>query len=172
MVDLTTIEIVHARLLARYGSAWRAKFAGIDPETVVKDWLHVLGGLAPASLEHALDHLPNDFPPTAGQFRELCLRAPAPAARREISAPRPDPARLKAELERLGKLVQRRSPRQWIADLQARERAGERLSMFQKQCLANAIAAPVLGEDVDDRDRTARLKAETQRKVDEYVPLL
>lgn len=142
MADLVTIEIIHARLFARYGSAWRAKYAGIDVETVQKDWLRELSRMPMYAIDFALDNIPVDFPPTAGQFRELCRRAPEPPEREDhrLPAPKPDPQRLVAELERLHSMLKNRAPRQWAYDLQARESAGERLSEGQRKAWREALA--------------------------------
>lgn len=162
MADLTTIEIIHARLLARYGSAWRAKWAGVDAEVVQKDWLHELTYQSAHAIDYALDNLPNDFPPTAGQFREICRRAPARKDESpRLQAPKPDPARLKAAFERMGKIAAGRTPTAWIPDLEARQAAGEHLSIFQVQCLDNARAN--LSHRVDD----VQITSEDSRRTDE-----
>ncbi len=36
------VEQIHARLLARYGSAWTAKWQGIDPAIIRADWAREL----------------------------------------------------------------------------------------------------------------------------------
>jgi hypothetical protein len=142
MADLTTVEIIHARLFARYGSAWKAKYAGLDVETVQKDWMHELDQMPNYAIDYALDYLPTGFPPTAGQFREICRRAPEPARdERRLAWPPPNPDRLKSELERLHKSLKHRAPRQWAYDLQAEEAAGGRLCEFQRRAWRVALAS-------------------------------
>lgn len=163
MADLTTIKLIHARLFARYGSTWRSKYAGLDPETVEKDWLHELSYCSSHAINYALDNIPADFPPTAGQFRELCRRAPAQpeSEPKRLNAPKPDPARLKAAFERMREITKGRSPTAWIDDLEARRAGGERLSMFQEQCLANAR------ENLSHRPEDVTITTEDSRRTDE-----
>ena len=143
MADSTTIDHLFGKLLARYGSAWRGKWNGIDPDVVKADWMQMLDGISLQSVLYAIQYLPEDFPPTAGQFLALCRRAPAPA-QAQIDGPRTaDPARVAAELKRAFAGAVERGPRAWIGELRARQEAGERLSIFQIECLENAERAPL-----------------------------
>jgi hypothetical protein len=157
-----TIDELVDRLLTRYGSAWRAKWAGLDPAAVAADWHAVLGRLPRWAIEHGLENLP-EFVPTASQLREICVRAAPPRrpAQKRIDAPKPDPARLKAVFERMHQIAKGRSPTAWIGDLQDRVARGEKLSIAQKQCLENAIAN--LSHRVDEVEVTS----EDSRRTDE-----
>ena len=73
-------DLLFGRLTLRYGSAFMRQYDGLQPEMVKADWAEVLHGTSAESIKHALEHLPADKPPTAMQFRELCRRAPTPAA--------------------------------------------------------------------------------------------
>ncbi len=176
MVDLTTIEIIHARLFARYGSSWKAKYAGIDPESVAKDWHHELGRMPSWAIDFALENLPPDFPPTAGQFRVICQRAPKPVERQpaKLAAPKPDPERLKKVFERMLEVAKGRKPTQWIDDLQDRVARGETLGIAQRFCLDQAIAnlahrpEPVEVTSEDSR-RTDELKRAQAARVAQYL---
>lgn len=137
MAESTRIEYLFAKLLARYGSAWRGKWAGVEPAAVMADWQSHLGNLSNDALIYGLENLPMDFPPTVGQFREVCLRAPErrPVA---LAAPKADPLRLKAEFERMHSLAAERRPTAWIADLEARQARGEPLNLPQRAVLTRA----------------------------------
>jgi hypothetical protein len=90
------IERLFARLQVRYGSAWTAKWAGIDPDAVKADWEQVLGASyrrCPESLVYALDHLPQ-FPPNSTDFLSLCMGYQAPAQRLAAPFSKPDPKML------------------------------------------------------------------------------
>lgn len=86
------VDEIHARLAVRYGSAWLAKWQGVDIAAVKADWANQLDGMEPESIRKALASLPDDFPPTATAFRKLGhIRAEAQA----VALPAPDPAGLK-----------------------------------------------------------------------------
>jgi hypothetical protein len=72
------VDALFARLAVRYGSAWTAQWAGYDIAAVKADWAMELGNYAERAdaIKHALNHLPDDRPPTVGQFRRLCRNAP------------------------------------------------------------------------------------------------
>ena len=72
------VNSLFARLAVRYGSAWAAKWEGLDMDAVRADWADELAGYVncPDAIKHALDHLPHDRPPNVLQFRALCIRRP------------------------------------------------------------------------------------------------
>lgn len=177
-VNLTTIQVIHTRLVARYGSSWKAKFAGVPIEIVEKDWFHELQRLPLWAIDFALDNLPADFPPTAGQFRVIASRSPPPETPRRLpppAEPRPDPDRLKAELGRLAKIVKARKPTDWIADLERDVANGYQLSIFQKHCLDRARENLVHRVDdepdapLEDSRRLDALKAAQSARVARYL---
>ena len=65
------VKEIHSRLAARYGSAWRAKWAGVPMEAIEADWADQLSGMKPEGIKAALANLPDDFPPTCTAFRKL-----------------------------------------------------------------------------------------------------
>jgi hypothetical protein len=171
MADLTTIEIIHARLLARYGSAWRAKWAGVDAEVVQKDWQKELTYCPAHSIDYALENLPLDFPPTAGQFREICRRAPPAPETLPLLKSKPvvpDRRRLAAELQRLHDMQKDRTPRAWLDDLLAKRAAGERLSAAQLQAIAHAQANPP-PDSAADRAKLEGSMRMTAKRVADYL---
>lgn len=124
------IDLVFTRMLVRYGAAWVSKWRGIDEAAVRADWAHELDGLGEAAIRYALDHLPADFPPTASQFKALCINRPEPMPPL-LPAPKADPKRVAAELERMRRVQAERQPLQWAYDLQEREKRGDSLSLTQ-----------------------------------------
>lgn len=72
------VDSLFARLAVRYGSAWSAKWEGLDMAAVRADWADELAGYAnrPEAIKHALGHLPPDRPPNVSQFLLLCRHAP------------------------------------------------------------------------------------------------
>lgn len=174
-VNTETIRLIIARLVVRYGSgSWNAKYREVEEETLVKDWFHALAHFSLRDIDYALENLPPDYLPNASQFRLICQRAPAPPGPPALDAPRPDPARLRAAFERMGKIAATRGPQAWIADLEARLRAGETLPIAHRAMLDRAQAALAhRGPDVplttEDARRTAELKAAAAARYAAYA---
>lgn len=84
------VDALFARLSVRYGAAFLHQYGDADPEAVKADWAEALGGIRGDAIAYALQYLPADRPPTALQFRDACLRAPAPGAPR-LAPPRTAP---------------------------------------------------------------------------------
>lgn len=70
-LPLPYVERIHHRLLVRYGSAWMAKWAGVDQSAMQVDWADQLDGMSADAIKAALANLPPEFPPTCAQFRKL-----------------------------------------------------------------------------------------------------
>ena len=88
--DLSHEIHLFARLAVRYGSAWAAKWEGLDMAAVRADWADELAGYAkhPDAIKHALANLPTDRPPNVLQFILLCRNAPEPMP---LMLPKPAP---------------------------------------------------------------------------------
>ena len=73
------VDSLFARLAVRYGSAWTAKWEGLDMGAVRADWADELAVFQNwhEAISYGLVNLPLDRPPTVGQFRDLCRGAPA-----------------------------------------------------------------------------------------------
>lgn len=128
---LDMVDDIHEVMLVRYGDAWRAKYRGIKPELVKTDWSLQLGGFSGEAIAYGLDNLPPEWPPTVGEFKLLCLRRPEPR-QLALPMPKPDPARVAAELKRMRDGIAERDRLQWAADLQERDAAGDRLTLGQR----------------------------------------
>lgn len=70
------VDEIHAVLLARYGAQWAAKWGGAPVQLVKADWARELAGMSEQRIRAALANLPDDYPPTAPQFRRLGLSRP------------------------------------------------------------------------------------------------
>jgi hypothetical protein len=143
MADARTIDAIHARMLVRYGSKWINMWNGVDPELVKTDWARELERVTRDQVMFALENLPAEFPPTAGQFRSLCLELKTSSEYQQwqaLPAPAANPQRVKAELERMqaikGGLSQ---PREWAYAMQEREKRGEALTEAQRAAWRAAI---------------------------------
>lgn len=147
------VERIMARLAVRYGTMLSARYGELDPLAVQLDWSEELRGIGPAAIDFALENLPVDRPPTAGQFRELCRRAPA---EKQLALPAPPPRR-KPPAEFLAArgriaaasgsiLDAARKLRQRELDELAEARAGRpyrRLTMAQKTSWRQALGWPL-----------------------------
>jgi hypothetical protein len=133
------IDSLFARLSVRYGAAWGRMYEGLELSAVKADWARELGAYAgnPDAIKYALDHLPSDWPPNVAQFKAICLNRPEPAPL-QIAAPKPDKARLEAELFKLAKPA-KVNPLAWAYALQDREKRGEALTGAQRWAWREAL---------------------------------
>ena len=136
------VEKIFKRMALEYGSRLGSLWAGLDPEEVKAHWARELAGYvnAPQALGHALDHMPDDRPPTLPEFRKLCRGAPVPALK-ALPAPAADVARVSAALARARSSVMAAHGTSWVDKLRAREAAGERLGLLQREALRRADGA-------------------------------
>jgi len=141
MLDATVVDRIHTRLLARYGDRWLNKWAGVDPRLVKADWGRVLSGMSKNAIDYALENMPEDWPPSATQFRSIGFAAPRPPDDLSLEGPprRRDPARLVAALQRWRQIAADRRPKQWALDLRDRERAGAKLHPTQMVAWRTAL---------------------------------
>lgn len=128
------VERLFARLQVRYGSAWTAKWAGIDPDAVKADWEQVLGASfrnCPDALVYALEHLPQ-FPPHSGEFLSICMGYRAPV--KALSAPvgKPDQVVLQKVAGALEKPENYDAAKVCADNLRAKRASGVRLSYPQR----------------------------------------
>lgn len=161
MLSTETVDAVFTRMVARYGNTWLAKWDGVPLVDLKADWGRVLANASRPALLYGLDNLP-EFPPTAHQFREVCTRAPAPDTPR-LPQPKPDRARVAAELAKLAEARPDGSPRlptDWIAALEARRNAGEPMTIYQADCLRIARKNLHLDRSTDDVPLGATVPAE------------
>lgn len=98
------IEKIFECMSLTYGSRFASMWAAVDAEKLKAHWARELGGFlqAPEALRHALDHMPDDRPPTLPEFRKLCCNAPRKLPPL-LEGPKPDLARVKALVEKAKK---------------------------------------------------------------------
>lgn len=145
-----TVDMIHTRLLVRYGARWMSMWAGLDVALVKADWAEQLAGMSWAQIDYALCSLPaNDNPPNAAQFRAICYGWRNPKPQPALPAPASNPARVAAELAKMAEIRRAReaSPKgrlQWAYDLQERSSRGESLSPAANRAWREALASPAV----------------------------
>lgn len=139
-LPIELIDEVFKVLLAEYGQRFVRMYAGQEdamPEIKAR-WAEVLDGIKPAGIRYGLRHLPEKVPPTPGEFRSLCLAAP-PLPVKALPAPKPNRARVDAELAKIRALIGGKpDPRAWIRGLEERQARGEKLTEMQMRALRTA----------------------------------
>lgn len=129
-LPLKAIDRLFDRLTATYGRDFTGKFEGIEQSALKASWAHELSGFADklTMLAWALENLPERCPNVI-EFRNLARRAPAPEAPR-LPQPKADPARVAAELAKLGPAISAQTGpvdhKAWAKRLLARHEAGEK----------------------------------------------
>jgi hypothetical protein len=133
-------DAIFARMLVRYGAQWLRMWDGVPMEAVKADWARELEGLEGNGrvIQYALEHLPSDFPPNAAQFKLLCANRPEPE-HKALPAPKADPERVKAALERMNALKSKLGPADWAHQMRDREKAGESLTETERTMWRAAV---------------------------------
>jgi hypothetical protein len=126
-------------MAVRYASAWLNHWQGVDIDAVKADWANELGGVSAAALKFGIVNLPIDRPPTVGQFKEICRRAPQLQAPLIVDAVKANPERVNAIVGRLRGKLTKRDRLQWAYDLQDREKRGEDLTIAQQNAWRDAL---------------------------------
>ena len=94
------VEKLFAKLTLNYGVDFLNRYKGIPLVDVKTDWSEELGRLDGAAIVFALGSLP-DRPPTAQQFRNLCLQAPSAVEVPKLEMPKANPEMAKLVMEKL-----------------------------------------------------------------------
>lgn len=165
-------ERIFAKLAITYGQRFLGLYAGLDLEAVKANWGYELRGYAqsPDAIRHALDHLPDDKPPTVLEFRALCRRSPAQEAK-HLPAPwqKPNPAVLAKATEGLVHSANRYG-KAWAIRLRDREARGENLTIAQREMWRDALGIPYCTsakEPLPDHILSRARQAEQPATVDE-----
>lgn len=139
-LDSRWVDAIHARLLVRYGAQWLNLWSGVSPELVKADWAEELSPFAemPEAIKHALEHLPDDKPPTVAQFKRLCVQSPRmlPPA---LPAPTASAEVVKAAIAKALGPKSDVDPKGWAWRLRKRELECERLSITQRAMWREAL---------------------------------
>jgi hypothetical protein len=139
---MQAVDYIFTQCAAVYGSAWDRSL-GQAPITDIKTaWLNAVDPFRASKkrIVWALQNLPERCP-NAVEFRNLCRQAPMPE---ELALPGPkaDPARVAAELAKLGlrpKVNQPHGMKQWAHRLKERHDAGDKLNPNQIRCYQAAL---------------------------------
>lgn len=131
------IDALFARLTGLYGNRFTNMWANIDVQLVRQTWAQELAGVKPPAIKYALDHLPEDFPPTVLQFRKICIAQPEQTPALTNSTPAHPAVRL-AVIGGLSK-YKTGGMKDWAHTLKARHDAGENLSANQVRCYRAAL---------------------------------
>lgn len=133
------IDALFARLTGLYGNRFTNMWANIDAKLVRQTWATELAGVKPEGIKYALDHLPDEFPPTALQFKRICLMRPDDSPKIAYDAP--------ASPEVRKAIVSGMAPHrpgdenEWARRLKARHEAGDKLNANQIRSYTLALGA-------------------------------
>lgn len=141
MLPTSWVTEIFKRMGLHYGSRLDTMWAGQDPAELHRFWGAELSGLetAPEVIAHALDNLPEDKPPTLGEFKRLCATAPR-AQQKRLPPPKPN-AEFVAKVMRDMRSAAAASgdPKAWARRLRLAETNGERLDAAQRVMWRSAI---------------------------------
>lgn len=132
------IDALFARLTGLYGNRFTNMWSNIDAKLVRQTWASELAGVKPAGIKYALDHLPDEFPPTALQFKKICLMRPDDSPKITYDAPASPEVR-KAILQSMKPANVPGGMKAWAFALQARHDSGDKLSPYQVTCYRAAL---------------------------------
>jgi hypothetical protein len=121
------------RLGATYGAQWDRSLGETPLGDIKAMWAHELSvfGHSLHRIAWALENLPPRCPNVI-EFKNICRQAPAPEVER-LPEPKADPARLQAELSKLGEIraqvtkTERVDHKAWARRILARVQAGEKV---------------------------------------------
>lgn len=80
MLPAAWVDRIFSNLTVRYGTSFRARYAGVEEQMLRDDWSEQLAGFIrhPDAIAYALNNLPEDKAPNVAEFRRLCNQAPPP----------------------------------------------------------------------------------------------
>lgn len=169
-IPWATLEWVWSTLGIRYGHYFASKWDGFDIAVVKADWRYALKGLTDRQLQYGIDNLPVGRPPAdVGEFRKVCLMAPAPIPQRALPRKRGPveiPPEVRAQFEKLREEPAEESPRlRWARLFVAQWGEAKGISGIHKQALESARKVIRFHEQEQAREAEQRAKqqASTQQ---------
>lgn len=132
------IDALFARLTGIYGNRFTNMWANIDVNLVRQTWATELAGVQPAAIKYALEHLPDEFPPTALQFKKTCLMRPEQPKQIAYDAPATEAVR-KAIVGAMKPAEPAGGMKAWAYRLKSLHDAGSKLSANQIRCYRAAL---------------------------------
>lgn len=141
---IQAVDYVFKVCAATYGAAWDRSLGSAPIADSKTAWLNALAPFKNSKkrIVWALENLPEHCP-NPRVFQALCNAAPAPDVPM-LPEPKADPARVAAELEKLGliKTAEKTSMhgmKDWAYRLKSRDERGEKLSSYQRMCYQTAL---------------------------------
>jgi|694.fasta_scaffold16674_25 hypothetical protein len=141
------VEYVFEKLASAYGAEWDRSLGQAPIADVKTAWADALSGFlhsddAKRSIVWALKNLPERVM-NSMEFRNLCRMAPARAKTLALPEPKADPARVAADLAKLGHVrkpvASAHGMKDWAHRLKARHEAGGKLNPNQIRCYCDAL---------------------------------
>ena len=129
-LPIAWVEKIFDKLTLNYGQDFLNRYKSIPLADVKTDWSHELGFVMgrPSAISFALSNLP-ERPPTAQQFRALCLSAPQTDVPEALTySPPANPERMREELAKLSKPVPKVDGRDWARRVIERKESGVKVS--------------------------------------------
>jgi hypothetical protein len=143
---IKAIDRLFKRLSATYGASWDRSLGQTPVNDAKTVWAHELSGFKTSlyRVAWALENLPERCPNPI-EFKHLCRAAPALEVE-ALPEPKADPARVAAELAKLGQAlsVKPATPhgmKDWAHRLKARHESGIKLNAYQIACYRAALKA-------------------------------
>jgi hypothetical protein len=136
------IERLFKRLSLEYGSRFTNMWSSNDPEDMIDFWAGELACFYDnkAAIQYGVEHLPETFPPTAAEFRRLCLgNSDRPKAL--LPEPLANPEVIAQAMESISTPT-KSNPKAWAHRLREREESGEILHGCQKTMWRAALKLP------------------------------
>ena len=133
-LPLPWVDRIFEKLTLVYGHAFLVRWRDVDMDAVKHDWAAELDGFQqnPQAIAFALQNLESEKPPTVLMFRAIALRSPQPDALR-LPEPKADPARVAAELGKLGHLrmvAPFRDDKAWAKKIIDRHAQGAKIGIY------------------------------------------
>lgn len=149
MLDDAITERILSKLALTYGARFADTYAGMDMESVRRNWAKELDGVSREGVVYAIANLPERFPPNVLEFRKLCQSRRTEGARLALPPPKPQGLSdamkdvVAGTLKRMGVRQGEGNARAWAHRLRQRELACEHLTPLQREMWRAALREPV-----------------------------
>lgn len=142
-LPLSWVDKIFTKLTLAYGRQFLGRWEGLDMDAVKFDWAEELSRFQqnPQAIAYALENLPLDAPPTALQFRAICIRRPD--ANLSLPSPKADPERVAEEIAKLAPMRARVDVdhKAWAKRIISNHDSGGRVNIctlkFAREALSN-----------------------------------
>lgn len=150
------IDSLFAHLAAIYGARFTNQWPPGAVDSVRDEWAKILAPFEnkPEAMQYALDNLPSDHVPMVLEIRDLCRQQAKPVSRRRLPAMTEEERAHALDILKAWDKPGRQDARDWARKLRAREMAGERLTLFQRNAWREALHAPPSSEISETPDES------------------